>query len=123
MIIRGVISEKILGDFKAYSKYALVHYIISVALFILFFVFRNNKLPSLAEASIQLSLMALIVFIVYYFISFKNMREFYDCIHRPKNKPNILLLILGLPFYFIPYILLNYKLKKDLRQNSLDSLK
>ena len=116
-------SEKILDDFKAYSKYALVHYIISVALFILFFVFRNNKLPSLAEASIQLCLMALIVFIMYYFISFKNMRQFYDCIHRPKNKPNILILILGLPFYFIPYILLNYKLKKDLRQNSLDSLK
>ncbi|MDU8886298.1 LptF/LptG family permease [Yeosuana sp. MJ-SS3] len=116
-------SEKILDDFKSHSKYALSHYIISVALFILFFVFRNNKLPSLAEASIQLSLMALVIFMVYYFISFKNLRQFYRCINRLKNKPNVMLLILGLPFYFIPFMLLKYKLKQDLRQNSLDSLK
>jgi len=116
-------SEKILNNFKTHSKFAMTHYIISAMLLILFFVFRNNKLPSLAEASIQLSLMALVIFVVYYFISYKNMRQFYSAFNKTNNTPNILLIILGLPFYFIPFILLNYKLKRDLRQNSLESLK
>lgn len=53
-------------DYKLTSKLALVVYTIALVLFILFFVFRNNKLPQLAEASIQISGIAFIAFVFLY---------------------------------------------------------
>ena len=118
-----VISKKISNDFNDHSKFSISLYTIGVILLILFFVFRNNKFPSLASATIQISLVSLFLYIVYYIKSYLNIIAFYKNINKVKRKPSIVLLIIGLPFYFLTYFLLKRKINDDLKQNCLDSLK
>jgi len=112
----GEVSNSILNNYKFNSKSAIIHYSISAVLFVLYFVFKNNNLQPLADASIQISAIALVIFIVYYVWSYINIRKIYNKLNRSESKPNILLLILGLPLYFLVFILLGNKLKEDLKQ-------
>ena len=116
-------SIRIKSNYNEHSKFAIILYTIGVILLILFFVFKNNKLPSLMSPSIQLSIVALVLYIIYFIKSIINSFQFYNHIHKKDKKPNVLLLILGLPFYFITYLFLNEKMKDDLKANCLESLK
>ncbi len=117
------LSKKISTDFNDHTKFSMALYIIGVILLILFFVFRNNKLPSLASASIQFSLISLLLYIIYYIKSYLNINTFYKTINKPKRKPSIILILLGLPIYFLTFFLLKRKIQDDLKQNCLESLK
>lgn len=110
-------------DYKPHSRFAIVLYAIGIVLLILHFVFKNNKMPSLASASIQLSIVSLALFIIYYIKSLVNIFKFYSQIKKKQKKPNLFLLILGFPLYMITYIFLNEKIKEDLKLNCLESLK
>ena len=116
-------SETIAKDYKDHSKFAITLYCIGIVLLVLHFVFKNNKLPSLASASIQLSLVSLFLFLIYYAKSLFNTTKFYNHINRKEKKPYLFLLIIGIPLYFITYLFLNDKMKEDLKQNCLESLK
>ena len=117
------IAETIKKDYNEHSKFAWVMYLIGIALLILFFVFKNNKLNSLTSPAIQLSIVSLVLYAVYYAKSIFNAFQFYTHIGMNQKKPNILLLIIGLPFYFITYLFLNEKMKGDLKVYCLESLK
>ncbi len=116
-------SETISKDYKAHATFALVLYSIGIVLLVLFFVFKNNKLPSLQSASIQLSAIALFLFIVYYLKSIFNLSKFYNHINKKNKRSGIILLLIGLPLYIIPHFFLKSKIKEDLKLNCLDSLK
>jgi len=116
-------SEAIKKNYNEHSKFAIVLYTIGIILLVLFFVFKNNKLPSLATPSIQLSLVALVLYTIYYIKSIINTFQFYNHINKNQKKPNVFHLIIGLPFYFITYLFLNEKMKDDLKANCLESLK
>jgi len=116
-------SEKLAKDYKDHSQFAITLYTIGIALLVLFFVFKNNKLPSLESASIQLSIVALILYVVYYLKTIININTFYKHINTPKRKPHIFFIILGLPLYMITYVFLRFKVKEDLKLNCLESLK
>lgn len=116
-------SQKIIKDYNEHSKFTITLYSIGAVLLILFFVFKNNKLPSLATASIQLSLTAFCLYLIYYIKSLINVKNFYTNINKLNKKPNILMLIIGLPLYIISYLFIKSKIKEDLKQNCLDSLK
>ncbi len=116
-------SKRISSDYNDHSKFAITLYTIGVVLLILHFVFKNNKLPSLASASIQLSISSFVLFLIYYIKSLINNFSFYTHIRNKDKKPELYLLILGIPLYFITYIFLKSRLKEDLKQNCLDSLK
>lgn len=116
-------SKVISKNYKIHSKFAIVLYSIGVILLVLFFVFKNNKLPSLQSASIQLSLVSLFLFIIYYLKSILNLNRFYSHINKKEKFPNIILLIVGIALYMLIYPFLNVKINEDLKQNYLDSLK
>lgn len=116
-------SEDIYTDYKDHTKFAITLYIIGAVLLILHFVFANNKLPSVATASIQISLVSFAMYIIYYFKSIININQFYKHINKIEKKPHPVLIAIGLPLYFIGYIFLNSKMKEDLKQNCLNSLK
>ncbi|MFY0714661.1 LptF/LptG family permease [Seonamhaeicola sp. NFXS20] len=115
-------TKTIVNNYQDHSKFAITLYAIGIVLLVLFFVFKNNKLPHLASASIQLSIVSLILFVIYYVKSIINMRQLYNHINKG-NKLVALFLILGIPFYMIVYPFLNVKIKEDLRLNCLESLK
>ncbi|WP_147676754.1 LptF/LptG family permease [Algibacter pacificus] len=116
-------SEKIAKHYKEHSTFAISLYATGAVLLILFFVFKNNKLLPLATASIQLSIVSFLLYIIYYIKSIINLNSFYAYINKKTKRPSLGLLILGLPFYMMTYPLLNVKLKEDLKQFCLDSLK
>lgn len=117
------VSETITKNYREHSKFTITLYSIGVVLLILHFVFKNNKLPSLATASIQLSFVSLILYVVYYIKSILNTSQFYTHINKKEKKPKTILLAIAIPLYFIAYLFLNDKMKEDLKQNCLDSLK
>ena len=55
-------AKRLLMDFRDYSKTTLVSYILSLVLFVLHFVFKNNKMPELALTLRDLSGDSLLVF-------------------------------------------------------------
>lgn len=116
-------SQTLFKDFNDHSRFAIILYSIGAILLILFFVFRNNKLPSLASFSIQFSLISLVLFVVYYLKSMFNFWQFFKHINKKIKIPHVFLLIIGLPLYFITYAFLKSKIKEDLKQNCLDFLK
>lgn len=112
---------EIAKDYKEHSKFAIILYTTGASLLILHFVFANNKMPSLSSASIQLSLVSFALYIVYYVKSMINLFAFTK--HVKRKKPNIILIILGLPLYFITYPFARVKVKEYLKLNFLNSLK
>ncbi|MFD1613499.1 LptF/LptG family permease [Gelatiniphilus marinus] len=116
-------SKNIFANYKTHSKFAITLYGIGVVLLVLFFVFKNNKMPSLQSASIQLSAVSLFLFIIYYLKSILNLNRFYSHINKKEKSPNSILLILGTPLYMLLYPFLNVKINEDLKQNFLYSLK
>lgn len=116
-------SKKINDDFIDHSKFSIILYSIGAILIILFFVFKNNKLPSLASASLQIGIISLFLYVIYYIKGYLNISSFYNTIKKPKRKPNVILIILGLPIYFLSYFLLKRKISDDLKQNCIDSIK
>lgn len=117
------LSERKYKDYNDHSTYALTLYAIGVILLILHFVFKNNKLPSLESASIQLSFVSLFLFLIYYTKSLLNSYSFYNHIKKKDKSPKIFLLLIGIPLYFIAYLFINTQMKEDLKLNCLDSLK
>ena len=115
--------QKNAEDFNDYSLTSYVSYCIGAILLILFFVFKNNKLPQLASASIDLSIVALVFFIIYVIVSSLYLNKFYKSINYADKKINFPSLILGIPFYFISYYLLKNKVKEEILKSSVENIK
>lgn len=116
-------SEKLASRYKSDSKIAIILYGIGAISLILFFILKNNKLPSVAITSLKISLVVFFGFIVYYIKSIINLFKFYRSIDKNNKTPNLILLIISLPLYMFAYPFLSVKIKEDLKQNCLDSLK
>ena len=59
-------------DYNEHSRYTYIFYMVSVIALILFFVFKNNRFPQLANSSIQLSAISGILCAVYYIKTYLN---------------------------------------------------
>ncbi len=105
--------KPILKDYSDHSLFSIILYSIGVVLLVLFFVFKNNKLPSLESPSIQLSFVSLGLYGIYYIKSISNLFTLYRIASLIK-KPNVFLLILGFPLYIIVYLYLKKKIKSDI---------
>lgn len=116
-------SKKISSDYNQHSKFSITLFSIATILIILFFVFKNNKLPSLASASIQIGAIALFLYVIYYIKGYINISVFYNTIKKPSKKPHMILMILGLPIYFLSYFLLKRKIEDDFKQYCINSIK
>lgn len=105
-----------------YLKPAIAGYITGLILIVLHLVFKNNKLPQAAEASLILGIVALGVFLLYYVVSTVYYVRYYKRIQH-RNSANIILLILGLPFFPIALFFNNYKVKTDYNRYLIKSIK
>lgn len=99
-------------DYKTYSKYAFIFYIIALLLVILFFVFKNNKLPALETASLELSIISGLLFIVYAIVSSISFKKMYALTDKTP-KSHIILTVLGFIIYPFIYSMRRNKITKD----------
>ena len=113
----------LLKDYKDYSKTSLISYAVGVALLLLHLVFKNNKLPEIAEASLSLSIIALIFFAIYVVVDAFIYSKFYKTINQEGKRINPLILILSLPLYPLKYIILRNKITQDFYLSCLQNIK
>jgi len=99
---------------KKHASNAFVYWVLAAILLILFFVFRNNKLPQFASAVMQLSPIAFIVSGFYFIKSFINIKSLSAIVSKANFSKNIVLNILGFIFYPILYFLRARKMHQDI---------
>lgn len=103
-----------LKDYKDHSLFTIILYSLGVMLFISYFIFKNNKLHSLESASIQLSIVAFILFVIYFIKSIFNLFAIYSIDALKDKKPNLLLVIIGFPLYFMVFVIFRNKIKNEI---------
>jgi lipopolysaccharide export system permease protein len=116
-------AKTLLKDYKDYSKTSLVSYSIGVILLGLHFICKNNKLPEIAEASLSLSIIAFVFFIIYVVVDAFVYSKFQKAINQKAKKINPILLILSLPLYPLKYIFLRNKIAQDFYLCCLQNIK
>jgi len=93
--------DAVFNNYKTYSKFAFIFYVIGIVLFILFFVFKNNKLPAAESSALELSAISGLVFLVYSITSSISFKKLYQLIN---NTSNFYLLWTILSFVIYPVI-------------------
>ncbi len=99
--------------YKTHSKNALLYWVLAAVLLILFFIFKNNKLPQYASALIQLSPIAFIIHYFYLVKSYINTNAMYSALALPNPSRNTLSNCIGFIFYPIIHIFRGGKMHKD----------
>ena len=106
--------QNIVKHFNQHTVFSISLYSIALVLFVLFFVFKNNKLPALATFSIQISAICALLYLIYYFKTIFNLINYYNK-NTINKKPNVVLLIIGLPLYMLGYFYTKSKIQNDLK--------
>ena len=99
-------------NYKAISSIAVIFYFIATITLILYFVFKNNKLPDFAEMSIQLSVISWIVYIVYFFQERTSISKIFELVKSKLYINGIVSNILALLFYPVVHYVRRNKFKE-----------
>lgn len=116
-------AKSLFKDYNDYSKTSLVSYCIGGILLILHFVFKNNKFPELAEASLSLSIIAFIFFVIYVIVNAVVYSKFYKTINMSQKRINPLFLVLTLPVYPLKFVVIRNMIDQDFYYSCLQNIK
>ena len=105
-----------LASYKEYSTIALILYIAYALFGLIGAVLNNNGFPVLGPVLIILGFFALILFLVALIKSYTNQTSFYKLLDKNRASNIILLLLIGIPLYFIYQIFFNKKMQEELKQ-------
>lgn len=105
--------ESKLEDYNTYSKFALIFFCVGIVLLILYFVFKNNEVTSAMTASIELSAVSGLLFLIYALLSSIHFNTLYNFIDSKKGSEHILWSILSFILYPLIYILRRNKIVAD----------
>lgn len=110
---------KLFRDYKALSIITFIFYFLLLASTILFFVFRNNKLPEFADISLQLGIISLIVYLIYFFLESITLTKMFKLIESRMYIngfiPNVLAIFFYPVIYFVRRSKLNAALPKSVK--------
>ncbi|MBR9846043.1 MAG: YjgP/YjgQ family permease [Algicola sp.] len=101
-----------INDYHVYSKFAFMFFVLGIVLLILFFVFKNNKLPAAESASIELSAISGVLFLIYAIVSSIRFKTLYKLTHKT-HKYHLSHSVLGLVAYPFVYFKRRNKIAKD----------
>ncbi len=113
----------LLKDYNDYSKTSLISYCVGIVLFVLHFVFNNNKLPELTESALTLSIIAFIFFAIYVIVNALVYSKFYKIINQEGKRINPLIVALTLPIYPLKYIIVRSRISQDFYLSCLQNIK
>ena len=105
-----------LSSYKENSTVALILYIVYALFGLIGAVLNNNGFPVLGPILIVLGFFALILFLVALIKSYTNQTNFYKLLDKNRASNILLLLLIGIPLYFIYQIFFNKKMQEELKQ-------
>ncbi|WP_435138308.1 LptF/LptG family permease [Formosa sp. A9] len=117
------VAKRYVKQFTIYAKIALVTYGLGVVLLILHFVFKNNKLPEMADVAIKVSLVSFAIFVAFYIAQHLRLKAFYQQFKQKNKASHIIFIIVGVVLYPIFYVVFKHKTKDDLSKNAVQLLK
>lgn len=110
------------NDCIGYSRFAFIFYIVGIVLLILHFVFKNNKFPEFASASLDLSLISIFIYLIYFVVTYIFSLKFYKNLNLKVRPLSWILMLIGFPFYMISHFLLRNKIREDLNQSAIENI-
>ncbi|WP_407556717.1 LptF/LptG family permease [Winogradskyella sp. 4-2091] len=113
----------LLKDYKDYSKTSIISFFLGIILLVLFFVFKNNKLPDLAETAKALSIIAGLFFAIYVVVDAYIYSKFYKTLDLEGKRINPFIHIITLPIYPLKYLVLRNKVSQDFYTSCLQNIK
>ncbi|WP_299391966.1 LptF/LptG family permease [uncultured Gelidibacter sp.] len=116
-------SQKKATDTIGYSKFAVTFYCTGIALIVVHFILKNNGLPEIANSAKDLGFISLLVYALYYVVTFIKATAFYKHLGLNIKPLNPLLMLIGLPFYGVSHFLLKNKIKEDLDRSAILNVK
>lgn len=105
-----------LSSYRENSSIALILYIVYIVLGVGGLVLRNNGFPVLGVVMVAVGIFALILFLVALIKSYTNQTSFYKLLDKNRASNIILILLVGIPLYFIIQIFFNKKMQEELKQ-------
>ena len=102
--------------FEENSRLALLLYILYVVLGVGGAILNNNGFPTLGPVLMVIGGVALILFIIALIKTFMSQVSFYKLLNQNKMSNILLLVVLGIPLYFVYAGFFNTKMKEDLKQ-------
>lgn len=108
--IKGL--DLVFEDYKTYSKFAFIFYVIGVVLLILYFVFKNNKLPAAESSAFELSAISGLIFLIYSIVSSISYKKMHKLINQVPTY-HLLWTILSFIIYPILYFKRMNKISED----------
>ena len=104
------------GTYDENSRMAFILYFVSLFLDIVGAVLNNNGFPGLGKTMIVIGIVTSVLYLISFIKSFFNQSNFYKVIGKKIFSSAIILMILGIPLYFIYHIYFRKKMKDDLKQ-------
>ena len=98
------------------SRIALILYIAFIILDISGLVLNNNGFPTLGPILIVIASIGIGIFLIALIKAYINQINFYKIVGKNKTANIILLVLIGIPLYFIYDIFFSKKMKEDLKQ-------
>jgi lipopolysaccharide export system permease protein len=118
-----IASKTTANDGLDYSKFSFLFYCFGVALLILHFVFKNNKLPEFASASKDLSFIALFIYLLYFVVVNLKISKFYHNLNIKLKKIHPFMMAISFPFYGLAHFFIKNKLKEDINLSCIENIK
>ncbi|TXD83091.1 YjgP/YjgQ family permease [Subsaximicrobium wynnwilliamsii] len=105
--------ETKLVDYKFNAKCTMVFYCIAIPLLVFHFIFKNNKLPAMASASLELFTIAGVILLIYFMLATRNLHQMYHYLEAKKLSKNPIWWVLGFVFYPLAFYIRRNKVSDD----------
>ena len=79
-------------------------------------ILNNNGFPTLGKIILAIGIIATILYLISFVKTLSSQSNFYKVIDNKVMANSIILVILGIPLYFLYFIYFNRKMKEDLKQ-------
>ncbi|AUP77532.1 LptF/LptG family permease [Flavivirga eckloniae] len=107
---------RLTSAFEEDSKLAFILYIIGAVLAVPGLILKNNTFPTLGTTLVAIGIVFGVIYLIALVKSFNYQSNFYKLIDKRSIGNVILFILIGLPLYFIYYLLQRKKIKEDLNQ-------
>ena len=103
-------------NYEENSRMSLLLYLIAITFDLTGAVFNNNGFPVLGKILLAIGIIATILYIISFVKTLSNQSNFYKVLGSNTMANSIILVILGIPLYYLYFIYFNRKMKEDLKQ-------
>ena len=98
------------------SRMGMFLYVIMLTFSIVGAILNNNGFPAVGKFLLVIGVLAIILFLITFVKTLSSQSNFYKVLGKKVMANSVVLVIIGIPLYFLYFIYFNRKMKEDLKQ-------